>query len=136
MDLSGFATKKNADEGRWFPMKWKGTKYPISLLIYGDDSDVVSDYNSKKLRKMKFENGSLDTESLEDLLDSKDEGIIVRIGDVSAYDWDKGEKTKEELVLYGRKITSDKKDIAYLIEQIPDVKDFVKETSNERKNFL
>ena len=138
-DLSVFATQEKSDEGVWFPVKLYGQKIPIALLIYGDDSDVVQKYNRDRLRKMKINsngNTEMNEEMIEELLDSADDAVVVRIGGISSYDWKKGENINEPIELNGKTIQSDKRSIKYLIEQIPAIKQFVNEKSNERQNFL
>jgi len=137
-NLNCFATKENADSGVWFPVKLDGVKLPMALLIYGDDSDVVNEYNRDRLRKIKIgKNGTdIDEDTLEELLDNQDEGILVRIGGVSCYDWKKDERTEEPLELFDKQIKCDKKSYRFLIEQIPALKNFIMEKSNERSNFL
>lgn len=138
-DLSCFATKKNADEGKWFPVKIKGVKFPISLLIYGSDSDIVQDYEKQRLRKIGIggiANKQIDEEALEELIESKDEGLIIRVGGISSYDWKKKENINEPITIGDREIRGDKGSIAFLIENIPDIKDFISEKSNTRSNFL
>lgn len=136
-DLSMFATKKNANDGVWFPVQINGIKMPVALLLYGDDSDVVQDYNNEKLRKIRLNGDGVDDEVINDLIDSKDGNVYVRIGGISTYDWEKGENINEPVVLNGRTIkSSDKASIRFLVEQIPALKDFILKKTNERKNFL
>lgn len=138
-DLTCFATQDNANDGVWFPVKLYGLKVPLALLIYGDDSDKVAAYNREKLRKIKIgQDGKakLDDDELDELLDSADDNIIVRIGGISSYDWEKGELTKEPVVLFEKTLANEPKSYRFLIEKIPAVKDFVKEKSNERTSFL
>lgn len=138
-DLSCFATKKNADEGKWFPVKIKGVKFPIALLIYGSDSDVVQDYERQRIRKIslgKLKNNDIDEETFDELLEAKEEGVLIRVGGISSYDWKKKVNIDEPVILYDTEIKSDKKSIQFLCESIPDIKDFITETSNTRTNFL
>ena len=137
-DLSAFATKDNADEGVVFPVKINGMKLPIALKIYGDDSDIVKQYDRQKLRKMDFDkNGKLDKEVMEDLLDSADEAIVIRIGGLWSYDWKK-EKIDESdpVILNGQTLGCDKKSYKLLIENLPAIKEFVTEKAKDRTNFL
>lgn len=138
-DLSCFATKKNADEGKWFPVKIKGVKFPLALLLYGSDSDVVQEYERQRIRKVGISGiakNNIDEEALEELLESSAEGFVIRVGGVSTYDWKKKENTNEPVILFNKEIKNDKTSIAFLLENIPDIKDFISEKSNERANFL
>jgi len=139
-DLSGFATKDNADEGVVLPVKIDGTKFPIALKIYGSDSDVVKDYERKQLRKIKLgKNGKtdIDEEVFEELLDSQDEAVILRIGGMWSYDWKKEAVDESDPVSFGETVLGcDKKSYRLLIEKIPAIKDWIMEKSNDRANFL
>lgn len=139
MDLSSYATKKNADEGKWFPVKVDGVKVPLALLIYGSDSDTVQNYEKQRVRKiglMATKKNDVDEDTVEELLESQDEGLVIRVGAVSTYDWSKGENTNEPVELDGKTIGNDKKSIAFLLEHFPALKDFISEKSNKRINFL
>lgn len=137
-DLSAFATKDNAEEGVILPVKIDGMKLPIALKIYGSDSDVVRQYEREKIRKLGIgKNGKneIDEDEFEELLES-DEGVIVRIGGIYAYDWKKKTTIEEPTVLNGKTLGCDKKSYEYLIENLPALKDWVMERSNDRSNFL
>ena len=137
-DLSAFATKDNAEEGVVIPVKIDGMKLPIALRIYGSDSDVVRQYERERIRKLGIgKNGKneIDEDEFEELLES-DEGIIVRIGGIYAYDWKKKTVIDEPTVLYEKTLGCDKKSYEYLIENLPALKDWVMEHSNDRSNFL
>ena len=139
MDLSSYATKKNADEGKWFPVKLDGVKVPLALLLYGSDSDIVQNYEKQRVRKlgvMASNKKEVDEDTVGELLDSKDEGLIIRVGAVSTYDWKAEKNTDEKIELDGREIGNDKKSIAFLLEHFPALKDFISEKSNKRINFL
>lgn len=138
-DLSCFATKKNADEGKWFPVKINGVKFPVALLIYGSDSDVVQEYERQRIRELgfgKLKNKDIDEDTFDELLEGRDEGVYIRVGGISSYDWKKKVNIDEPVILYGKEIKSDKKSIQFLCESIPDIKDFITEKSNVRANFL
>lgn len=139
IDLASFATQEKADEGVWFPVRLYGKQVPLAILVYGDDSDVVAQYNREKIRKMKVgKNGAaeLDSETIDELLDSADDNVVIRIGGISAYDLKKKENTDEPVVLFGKTLGNDKKSYRLLIEKIPAIKQFVLEKSGERTNFL
>ncbi len=138
-DLSEFATKDNADEGRWFPVKVCGKKLPVALLIYGDDSDTVREYTKRKLRKLKIgKSGStdIDEDTLEELMDSN-ENVTCRIGGIVSWDWKKDREVKDDpVVLFGRELKNDMSSYNFLVDKLPAIKDFVLEKSNDRNNFL
>lgn len=137
-DISMFATKDKADEGVIFPVVLDGKRLPMAVRIYGDDSDKVHEYNKQKLRKLKIgkDGAEMDEETMEELLDSN-ENIIVRLGGVYTYDWDKMEVVeKEPVTLFGKTLKNDVKSYNFLIEKIPAMKDFVLKRANTRSNFL
>ena len=137
-DLTSFATKDNADEGVIFPVKIDGMKLPIALKIYGSDSDVVKNYDRKRLRKIEYtKDGKLEKEVMEELLDTQDDAIIIRIGGLWSYDWKKEAVDENDpVILNGQTLGCDKKSYKLLIENLPAIKDFVTEKSNDRANFL
>ncbi len=139
-DLSGFATKKEADEGVVLPVKIKGKKLPLAIKLFGGDSDVVKEYERSKIRKLglgKKGKNDLDDDDIDELLDSQDDAVLIRIGSVYSYDWDKEEIVKDDPVeLFGRVIENNKASYKFLIENIPALKEWILENSNERDNFL
>lgn len=138
-DLSVFATKENSDNGVWFPYSYKGRKLPLAILIYGSDCDSVKEFERQRIRKIGLKtngNANISEDTIDELLDSSDEGVLVRIGGISTYDWKKKENTDEPIQWGDKVLKNDKKSYSILIENIPDVKDFVNEKSNERSNFL
>lgn len=138
-DLSCFNTKDKADEGVILPVKIDGVKMPLALKIYGSDSDVVKEYEMKKIRKLgigKKGKTELDEDDISELLDDRDNGVIVRIGGIYDYDWKEQKTTDEDTIIDGKVLKNDKESYAYLIEKIPALKDWVMKESNERGNFL
>ena len=136
-DLSNFSIKENVEEGVVFPVKIKGQKLPIALRIYGSDSDVVKNFERQRIRKLGIKpNKDIDDEILDELIETQDETVYVRIGGIYEYDWKKKEVTDGKTILCGKELKNDKESYALLIEAIPDIKDFVLEKSNERANFL
>lgn len=139
-DLSAYATKDNADEGVVIPVKIDGTKFPIALKIFGSDSDIVKEYERATLRKVKFgKNGKTDIneEVFEELLDSQDEAVLIRIGGLWSYNWKKEQVDEKDPVTLGEyTLGCDKKSYKLLIANLPAIKDWVMEKSNDRTNFL
>ncbi len=139
-DLSCFATKVKADEGVILPVKIGGTKIPLAIKLYGSDSDVVQEFERERLREVSVGiqgKNQIDEEKIDALLDKADDAVIVRIGGVYAYDW-KAKKVieGESVELLGTVIKDDEKSYRFLIENMPAIKDWVKENSNNRDNFL
>ena len=137
-DLSCFATKDNAEEGVIFPVKIKGTKFPIAIKIYGSDSDAVKFYERKLVKNLNLFGGKDkdNSDELEEYL-SSDEGVVIRIGGLWSYNWDKQEiDEKDPVILFGKTLGCDKKSYEFLVDKIPAIKDFITEKSNDRSNFL
>lgn len=138
-DLSAFATKEKAEEGVILPVKIKGTKVPLAIKLYGSDADVVIEHDKEKLRKLglgRKGKKDLDEDDLEELFESQDEDYIVKIGGVYSYDWKKKKVVDEPIVLFGREITNDEDSYRFLIENMPALKGWIKEQSDDRDNFL
>ena len=139
-DISAFATKDNADEGVVLPVIIDGIKFPIALKIYGSDSDVVRNYDRKLLRKVRLgKDGSAEVkeEVFEELIDSQDDAVLIRIGGLWSYDWNKKKVVESDpVILDGKTLGCDKKSYALLIEKLPAIKDWVTKKSNDRTNFL
>lgn len=138
MDITNLVTQDNANDGVWFQVVLYGKKQNLDIRILGADSDVVQQYQREQVRKMKstFKNGKqsiedIDDETFDELLDSTDENIIVRINGVRTHN-----KTEEPLSICGKTLSNDKNSYAFLIEKIPALKEFVLKKSNERLNFL
>ena len=140
-DISGFATKKLAEEGVVLPVKIDGLKFPMAIQIFGSDSDPVKEFEREKIRKLmkstKRNKNGFDEEEVDEFLDDQDEGVILRMGNIYTYDWKKKKIVENEPVtLNGKTIGNDNASKAYLIEEMPAIKEWVKENSNERGNFL
>lgn len=139
MDLSKFATKENSDNGVWFPVKVDGQKLPLALKLVGADADVVIKFDRDRLRKIgisKDGKANLDEDTLDELLETQDDAILVRICGISSYDWKKQELSDEPVTWGDKTLGNDKKSYSILIENIPALKNFIKEKSDERSNFL
>ncbi len=137
-DLSAFDTKTNSEEGMIVPVKINGVKYPMAIQIFGSDSDLVKEFERSRIRKLGLgkKSNELDDEAIEELLDTQDDGVLVRMGDMYSYDWDKMETTDEPLTFGSTVLKNDRKSKMLVIDKIPDIKDFVTEWSNKRSNFL
>ena len=127
-NLDCLETKENADNGVWFRVKLYGKEQPFSLKILGSDSDEVVKYAKEKLRKIRDSNK--EDGSLEALLDSNDNDVVVRLCGI------RSEDDEKKVILGNRELKNDKESYKFMIEKIPALKEFVLEKSNERKNFL
>jgi hypothetical protein len=132
MDISQYSTKDNADSGVWADLILYGKKTGIEICIRGNDSDAVQKFNREQLKKIRISAGKteLDDESVDSMLDSSDDGILVRIAGI------RSRKPDDPIVLLGKTIGGDEASLRFLIEKIPAVKEFVLKVSNERTNFL
>ena len=139
-DLSAFATKDKADEGVILPVKIKGTKVPLAIKVYGSDSDVVIEHDKQKLRKLgigRKGKTELNEDDLEELFDKQDEDYVIRIGGIYSYDWKKGKVVENDPVeLFGKVLTNDAESYRFLLEKMPSLKEWIKEQSDDRDNFL
>jgi hypothetical protein len=150
MELDQFVTQDLADEGVWTPVVLYGKPADFDLLILGDDSDVVQQYGRKQLKKLKAVMGKaskseaveFDDETVDDLADSNDEAVVVRIAGIRGWKVERkgskelGREQVQETVLKGRVLTNDKDSFRYLIKNIPEIKEFVLKVARNRTNFL
>lgn len=137
MDIGNLITQDNANEGVWFQVVLYGHKQPFDAKIIGADSDIVQMHQRELIRKLK---GSvkgtgktiddIDEETLEEFIDNADENVIIRLAGLRTHGKD------EPLTIDGRELKNDHDSYAYIIEKIPDFKEFVLKKSNERLNFL
>jgi len=150
MKLDNLVTQDLANEGVWTEVYLYGKPADFDLLVLGDDSDVVQQYGRKSLKKLKAvinkssknNDTEFDDETVDDLVDSNDEAVIVRIAGIRGWMVErKGSKviSKEpakEIEIKGRLLTNDKESYRYLIEKIPELKGFVLKVARDRTNFL
>lgn len=138
MNIANLATKDNADDGVWFQAVLYGRKQNFDVKIIGSDSDIVQQHQREQVRKMKstFKNGQqniedIDDDTFEELLDSSDENVIIRINGLRTHN-----KHDEPLTMGEITLSNDRNSYALAIEKIPELKQFVLKKSNERINFL
>lgn len=138
MDIKNLVTQDNANEGVWFQVVLYGKKQNFDVRIIGADSDVVQQYNREQARKLKstLKNGKssiedIDEDAFEELLDSSDESVVIRINGLRTHN-----KPEEPLTIGNVTLENDKKSYALILEKIPALKEFVLKKSNERLNFL
>lgn len=142
-DLSALFCKKNEDVGQWFQMRDRdGNLWDIDLLIFGNDSDVVQEFQ-KEVTKQKLQNMSLDKngkvkideDALDETLNDDIEPALVRLGGVRKH------SDQSALQLDGTAFPITKDDgnaelFRNLIHGSPDIKDFVIEQASRRSDFL
>jgi len=147
MDLNKFVTQENSDNGVWTPVVLYGKQQDFDLKILGDDSDTVQKHGRESLKKMKLTaktlkgNNELDDETIDGLLESNTDAVVVRIAGIRGWKIvsEKGKEVSREpepVTLNGVEITNDAKSYKLLVEKIPDIKDFVLKTARDRTNFL
>lgn len=130
MNLGNLVTKDKANEGVWFQVELYGKKQPFEVKILGDDADAVRNYSRDKLRGVKVERDTtLEKAVVDELLDSGDEDVLIRLCGIRAMD-------KEPLMLGKTELKCDATSYKLVIEKIPALKDFIIAKSKERTNFL
>jgi hypothetical protein len=132
MELDQFSTKDRADSGVWTDLVLYGKKTGIEICILGGDSDVVQKFNREQMKKIRISAGNteLDEAAVDTMLDSSDDGVLIRIAGI------RSKKTDDPIVLLGKTIGGDEASLRFLIEKIPAIKDFVLKISGDRTNFL
>lgn len=150
MNLDELVTQDKADSGEWFPVELYGKPADFDLLILGDDSDTVTRFNRETMRKLKgavakgkkSKDEELDDETLDAMLDSNDEAVIVRIASIRGWKRERDKKGKviseieEPVILSGKELKNDKDSYKLLITKIPAIKEFVLSKARDRTNFL
>jgi len=149
MNLDGLVTQDKADSGEWFPVELYGKRLDFDLLILGDDSDTVTQFTRNRLKKLrasaskdKNRNGELDDDALDEVFDSGDEAVIIRIAGIRGWKRDRDKKGKiiseaeVPVELNGKELKNDKESYKFLITKIPAIKEFVLGIARDRTNFL
>jgi hypothetical protein len=150
MELDKLVTQDNADNGVWTPVELYGKPADFDLLILGDDSDVVQQYNRKSLKKLKGVMGAaaknkepeFDDETIDELAASTDEATLVRIVGIRGWKRERDKKGKvinkveEPVTLNGTELKNDVASYKLLIAKIPAIKEFVLKVARDRTNFL
>lgn len=138
MDIENLITQDNANEGIWFQAVLYGKKQNFDIKIIGADSDIVQQHQREQLRKVKssMKNGKqniedIDDDTFEELLDSSDDNVVIRINGLRTHN-----KVDEPLTLGSTILENNSKSYSLLIEKIPALKEFILKKSNERLNFL
>jgi hypothetical protein len=134
MDLSSLSTQDNAEAGVWKELSLPyAKKTGVELKILGADSDAVQKYNREQLKKIRLvakDSDKIDDDALDAVVDTADEGVLVRIGGI------RSKAPDDPVVLFDRTLGCDKESYQFLIGKIPAVKDFVLKVSGDRSNFL
>jgi len=149
MNLDSLVTQDLANEGVWTEVTLYNKPADFDLLILGDDSDVVQQYNRKALKKLKSVVGKsaksgdaeFDDETIDDLADSNDEAVLVRIAGIRGWNVErKGSKEisrkPEPVTIGGTELKNDAASYKLLITKIPALKEFVLKVARDRTNFL
>jgi len=145
MELDNLVTQDMANEGVWTPVVLYGKPADFDLLILGDDSDTVQRYGRKAMKKLKRVMGKneaeFDDETIDELADSNDEAVIIRIAGIRGWKVErKGAKETgrepEPVMLSGAELKNDQASYKLLISKIPAIKEFVLRVSGARTNFL
>ena len=149
MDLNKLVTQENSETGVWFPVELYGKPADFDLLILGDDSDIVQQHSRAKMKKLrglaekekKNKGEEFSDETIDEMLESSDEDIIVRIAGIRGW---KVERKKSEIIsrkeepvtLNGKELGNNKESYKLLISKIPAIKEFVLGKARDRTNFL
>jgi hypothetical protein len=148
MGISNLATKENATNGKWFRFEAFGQKWPFELKILGADSDAVQKYHRQRLRSEifgKMQSGKfaeITDAEYEEIDDLSDEAVLIRLTDIRGYQYDPKDKKQKEPIgyepvkLFDKELKANRESFQYLLDQVPEVKDFVLEKSKARANFL
>jgi hypothetical protein len=150
MELGRFVTQDKADSGQWFPVEFFGEPADFDLLILGDDSDAVQQYNRQAMKKLKMaiskekknKNEEFDDETIDVTLDSNDEAVLVRIAGIRGWKRERDKKgnviseTPEPVTLNGKELKNDIESYTLLITKMKALKEFVLSKARDRTNFL
>jgi hypothetical protein len=150
MELDILVTQDNADTGVWTPVELYGKPADFDLLILGDDSDLVQKYGRKSLKKLKSvmnaaqksRDEEFDDDTVDELADSNDEAVLVRIAGIRGWKVERDKKgkvinkTEEPVTLNGTELKNDVASYKLLVEKIPAIKEFVLKVARDRTNFL
>jgi hypothetical protein len=150
MELDQFVTQDKADSGVWFPVEFFGKPADFDLLILGDDSDTVMQFGRKAMRKLKgamakekkSKDEEFDDETLDAMLESNDESILIKIAGIRGWKRERDKKgkvineTEEPVILNGKELKNDKESLKLLITKMPAIKEFILSKARDRTNFL
>lgn len=133
MDLGKLSTLNSSNEGVWVQVELYGEKQDFELCILGEDSDKVFEFTKNKLKKLRknVKGGELDLddEAMENILDTANEDVVVRLNGIRSLDG-------TDVTLNGKTLKNDEKSYTMLVENIPAIKEFITGISKDRTNFL
>lgn len=141
-DLSELCSKKQQNEGMWFQMATNGVKWDVDVLVYGNDSDIVQEYEREKMKErvknINFNNKKnieIDDSTVDEVFAEAVDSVLIRIGGIRKH------STQEALNFNGNVLPIEKNDSSEalyraLLEGSPDISDFVLAKSKEREDFL
>jgi hypothetical protein len=148
MEIDNLVTQDLSNEGVWTPVVLYGKPADFDLLILGDDSDIVQQYNRKSLKKLKKAIKSakdgrdeFDDETIDEITDTNDEAVVIRIAGIRGWKVErKGSKEinrePEAVTLGGTELKNDAASYKLLITKVPALKEFVQKVARDRTNFL
>jgi hypothetical protein len=148
MELDQLVTQDNADNGVWTPVVLYDKTADFDLLILGNDSDAVQQYERSHMKKLKsVMSAAAKSKELEydddtlDQINDYNESVLVRIAGIRGWKIErKGLKeisrTQEPVTLGGTELKSDQASYKMLISKIPAIKEFVLKVARDRTNFL
>jgi hypothetical protein len=150
VNITHLVTQDNAESGVWAQVEIRGQKLDFELKILGDDSNAVQKLMRTRVKKMRHNSEKeLNDETIDFALGFGSDGIVVRMAGIRGLQFDEEHKEILEyvpvLIEYEDKKTKEKKEkelkddeesYLFLIEKIPDIKDFVLKFSKDRTNFL
>jgi hypothetical protein len=141
MNIDSLVTQDNAETGVWARVELYGRKQDFELCILGGDSDAVQKHARVQMKKLRLNTGktTLDEETIDDVLELSDNGVLVRIAGIRGLQFDKKHKEilgYEPVILEDRELKNDRESYQFLVERIPAIKEFVLKISGDRTNFL
>ena len=149
MDLDKLVTQDLANEGQWFPVELYGKPADFDLRILGDDSDAVQQHSRRAMKKLrsvmsrpgKANEDGLGDEAVDELAESGDEAVLVRIAGIRGWKVEReGPKAisrqPEPVTLNGKELGNDKESFKLLVSKIPAIREFVLGKARDRTNFL
>jgi uncharacterized protein YqgV (UPF0045/DUF77 family) len=91
MDISGLVTQEKTEAGEWFRVNIYGKNQDFELCILGEDSDAVQKYIRQQMKKIRINTvkKELNDEAIDTILESSNEGILVRIAGIRGLQFDK-----------------------------------------------
>jgi hypothetical protein len=132
MELDALVTQDNSQTGIWREVQVYGKRWGFELCILGADADAVQKFNRNQMKEIRRATGNqeLDDETVDRILDSNLENVLIRMVGIRSKEPDDG------VILLGKPIENNDASYRFLLTKIPAIKDFVLKVSGERTNFL